>query len=212
MANLPRLEKRRRTTHVRKGKSSEVLKSDNSKTHAQRVLEACALSIFDINSWQVSKRRSQTVEFMFASEFQDWVGRGRSARDIWDPLTSASESNGKPKQGNRWKVVHAWARLAVPLYAAPEFGISFRFATGLLGGWTRQFDHTSTEVPLQRYTGPFADEIRRLRRSWTGKALRDAGMSGSEEEITLFLRHVDKANQRHPWHEVFGLDSSDKEG
>ena len=105
----------------------------------------------------------------------------RTARDYLSRIRS------RHYRGRRWQAVEAWARYGVPLYAAPESGMTEEEA----GEWLSLF---ADAIEQDR------DQLRAVRRYRAKLALHKAERSCEPADVDMLLNHIDaQVPATHAW-------------
>lgn len=105
----------------------------------------------------------------------------RTARDYLSRIRS------RHYRGRRWQAVEAWARYGVPLYAAPESGMTEEEA----GEWLSLFADATEQ---DRY------QIRAVRRYRAKLALQKTNKPCAEEDVEALLEQIDRSvPATHAW-------------
>lgn len=105
----------------------------------------------------------------------------RTARDYLSRIRS------RHYRGHRWQAVDAWARYGVPLYAAPESGMTEEEA----GEWLSLF---ADAIEQDR------DQLRAVRRHRAKLALHKAERSCEPADVDMLLNHIDaQVPATHAW-------------
>ncbi len=105
----------------------------------------------------------------------------RTARDYLSRIRS------RHYRGRRWQAVEAWARYGVPLYAAPESGMTEEEA----GEWLSLF---ADAIEQDRY------QIRAVRRYRAKLALQKANKPCAVEDVEALLEQIDRSvPATHAW-------------
>ena len=145
------------------------------------------------------------------------TNRARHRQPDWDDVQRVAQSTGwgRPKlgakpaaigivrdylqrttalkfRGRRWQAVQAWLRYGVPLYAAPESGMTEEEA----GEWLSLF---TDEIEADR-TG-----LRAVRRHRAGLALQKAGKPSDAASVEALLQQIDRETPpTHAWLRLIG--------